>query len=69
MVARAFRLMRHEVGARRVELAVRAPAVAGEWALSLKACGFAEALGMKREGVMRGWGADGRDYYLFGGLF
>lgn len=69
MVARAFRLMRREVGARRVELAVRAPASAADWPVATASCGFAEALGLKREGVMRGWGADGRDYYLFGGIF
>lgn len=69
LVARAFRMMRTEVGARRVELAVRAPEAASEWPLSIRACSFAEALGLKREGVMRSWGPDGADYFLFAGVF
>lgn len=69
MVQRAFRGLVVESGARRVEIAVRSPDGADGWDLTLRAMRFAERLGLTREGVMRGWGPDGRDYYLFGGLF
>lgn len=64
MVRRAFNGLRVEVQARRVELAV---ACGGDHEAA--ACRFAQALGLSREGVMRGWGPDGRDYVLFGGIF
>ncbi len=68
-VARATTRARRWLGARRLELAVRAPREAGEWPAALASCGFAERIGLRREGVMRGWGPDGRDYYLFAGIF
>lgn len=30
-----------------------------------KGCKWAESLGMEREGLMRKWGPDGSDYYLY----
>lgn len=69
LVARAFRMMRQEVQARRVELTVRAPATAEDRPLAMKACRFAVRLGLEREGLMRAWGADGADYFLFAGVF
>jgi len=66
MVRRAFRLMIAETRARRVEIAVRASPIAGVgWA----AHDYAAALGLSREGVMRGWGPDGQDYVLYAGVF
>lgn len=69
MVRRAFRAMIAETEARRVELNVRTPLGAAEWPLALAACAFAEKLGLSREGLMRGWGPDGRDYWLYAGIF
>jgi hypothetical protein len=69
MVARGFRMMRTHVGARRVEMNVRAPVAATDWALFFRAHSFARALGMEREGLMRGWGPDRRDYYLYAGIY
>lgn len=66
MVARAFRLMIAETRARRVEIAVNASPLPG---LGWAAHGYAEALGLSREGVMRGWGPDGTDYVLYAGVF
>lgn len=69
IVQRAFRGLVVEAQARRVEIAVRAPNGVDGWETTLRAMRFAERLGLAKEGVMRGWGPDGRDYYLFGGLF
>lgn len=66
MVARAFRLMIVETKARRVEMAVNAAPLPG---LGWAAHGYAEALGLVREGTMRGWGPDGSDYVLYAGVF
>jgi hypothetical protein len=63
MVRRAFRAMVIETGARRVEVTVRADA-------SPKSDRFAEAdLGLKFEGVLRGFGPDGADYSLYAGVY
>lgn len=63
MVKRAFRCMIAEAGARRVEVTVRYDG-------PVKAAAFAELdLGLRFEGLMRGWGPDGADYMLFGGVF
>lgn len=67
-IRRAFRGMIAETKARRVEITVRSPDAAYA-PLTTRACGFAEALGLRREGVMRGFGPDGADYILFGGVF
>jgi len=69
MIRAAFRSMIRETGARRVDVTVRAPAAAGDWPTALGACSFAEVLGLKREGLMKGFGPDGSDYWLFGGVF
>lgn len=69
MVRRAFRAMIAETRARRVELNVRAAASAADWGAEIAACGFAGQLGLEREGLMRAWGPDGRDYHLFAGIF
>ena len=66
MVARAFRLMIADTKARRVEIAVNASPLPG---LGWTAHGYAEALGLAREGTMRGWGPDGSVYVLYAGVF
>ncbi len=61
-VAHAFRGLTVEVKARRVEATVRIDAEPG-------VIRFAERLGLTLEGRMKGFGPDGADYYLYGGLF
>jgi hypothetical protein len=61
-VAHAFRGLTVEVRARRVEANVRADADPGVMR-------FAERLGLSHEGLMKGYGPDGADYHLYGGLF
>jgi hypothetical protein len=68
-VARATDRARRWLKVRRLELAIRAPRGADDWPAVLRSCAFAERLGLSREGVMRGWGPDGRDYWLYGGVF
>ena len=68
-VAQAFLVMVLQSGAHRVEMTVRAPVSCADWPRSLGACAFAERLGLKREGLMRGYTPDGADYWLFGGVF
>ncbi|MFN3353883.1 MAG: hypothetical protein ACK4Z5_09775 [Brevundimonas sp.] len=65
MVARGFNGLKVETRARRIEATVRdgAPELTGG------ACAFAERLGLSREGRMTGFGPDGADYWLFGGVF
>lgn len=65
MIRRAFRGLIAEARARRVEITVRAPEP-GLWSAP---AAFAEALGLKCEGRMGGWGPDGSDYLLFAGVF
>lgn len=65
VIRQAFRAMIAETGARRVEVTVmdehrRAGGPAAR---------FAAALGLKFEGTMQGYGPDGSDYALFGGVF
>lgn len=63
MIKRAFRGLIAETGARRVEVTVRADG-------PVKAGVFAELdLGLRFEGVLRGWGPDGADYHLHAGVF
>lgn len=69
MVRAAMRSLVAETGARRVEVTVRAPDQTSAWPVAIRACSFALSLGLTREGVMRGWGPDGADYFLFGGVF
>jgi len=69
MIARAFANMIEVAQARRVEINVRVPTDATDWPSVLGACAFAEHLGLSREGVMKGWGPDGSDFYLYAGVF
>lgn len=68
-VAQAFVVAVLQSGAHRVEMTVRAPTSTGDWKGCLDACAYAERLGLKREGLMRGYTPDGADYWLFGGVF
>lgn len=62
-VKRAFRRMVEETGARRVEVTVRCDG-------PVKAAAYAERdLGLRFEGVLRGFGPDGADYGLYAGVF
>lgn len=64
MVRRAFAGAVEATGARRIEVAVRD---GGPWAARSRAFAAAK-LGLRREGLMRGFGADGCDYWLFAGV-
>lgn len=63
VVARAFRVMIREAGARRVEATVRCGRDAQ------RACRYANAVGLRLEGRLKGFGPDGADYWLFAGVF
>jgi hypothetical protein len=67
-VRRAFRGMVAEARARRVEVTVRV-GNPRDWKMFERRAAYAEALGLKREGVLRGFGPDGSDYILYAGVF
>lgn len=69
MVRAAMQAMVREAGARRVEITVRSPVEIAQWPDALRACAFAEALGLSREGLLKGFGPDGSDYFLYAGVF
>lgn len=62
-VARAFRRMIAETGARRVEATVRC----GPGAQA--ACRYAVKVGLRLEGRLKSFGPDGADYWLYAGVF
>jgi len=69
-VARAFRVMVLETGARRVEATIRATGEETETFMrELKACAYAQRCGLTIEGRLKGFGPDGADYWLYAGVF
>lgn len=62
-VRRAFAAMVKDSGARRVEATVRC----GEG--EDRAAAYAQAVGMAREGLLKSFGPDGADYWLFAGVY
>jgi hypothetical protein len=62
-VGRAFALMQRETGARRVEATLRhGPRVEIAEA-------YARRLGMRLEGLLKSFGPDGADYWLYAGVY
>ena len=69
MVARAFARMRCETGARRVEATIR-HASGGELSRGVeRAEAYARRVGMRLEGLMKSFGPDGADYWLYAGVY
>lgn len=70
MVARAFAQMVRETGARRVEATIRAEGEDPmEFQRELKSSAYAQRVGMKIEGLLKSFGPDGADYWLFAGVY
>lgn len=63
-VARAFKVMIREAGARRVEATIRC-----DPAWKTKAETYAERCGLTFEGRLKGFGPDSADYWLYAGVF
>lgn len=76
VVARAFRQMVRETGARRVDATICADLrhwTEGDDVAAIdrvaNACGFAKRVGLSLEGKLKAFGPDGADYWLYGGVF